>query len=516
MDKISIDASRTGEPTAAIGSLRIHSSYNPEKEARRFLDKHASGIRRYATITIIGAGLGYLDRLLRFSMPDNKIISIHLDSALYQNRVPSPPAKNSVYRWHPKMSIDIETFLLKTLHEYEVKGLRIISWYPSIKARLKLANEVASTLKLVMRRYTGNVDTTTTFGRLWKKNMFQNFMNLDKFIVPMRLKQPIILAASGPSLEYALKELHAHRHSFQLWTLPSSLPALAEAKLEPDLIIASDPGFWALQHQRYYTENVPIAMPLSSSTPPPNTRVLLLNQGTAVESELISSREWPSIPVPSMGTVAATAVEVWRCLSEGPLILTGLDLCWFDLRSHSRPHAFDGWIASRSYRLHPFNDIYWKRTEALSPVRLGKFRVESTLETYADWFRSELPKNRVFRFAPKKFPSIPVKLPGITEVGPEIFAKYVKTWTQGDKFDTVITQKNKNQPRFLILRVIDRWKQLVNQESSDNEICELMYTLDARGFIDLRNCAESERSEKEAKHRNKVKLILNTLEKPYV
>jgi len=516
VNKISINKSRTGEPTAAIGTFRIHSSYNPDKEARGFLNKRVSEIKRNSTIAIIGAGLGYLDRSLKSSMPNSKIISIHLDSDLYHNRVSSPPIRNSVYRWHPGMSVDIETFLLKTLHESDVKGLKIISWYPSIKARLKLANEVSNAFGLVMRRYAGNVDTTATFGRLWIRNILRNFMNLKEFIVPMKLKQPIVLAASGPSLEYALKELHKHRYSFQLWALPSALPVLTGAKLEPDLIVASDPGYWALQHQRFYAENVPIAMPLSSSTPPPNSRVLLLNQGTAVESKLIKSEEWPGISVPSMGTVAATAVEVWRCLSEGPLILVGLDLCWFDLRSHSRPHAFDGWITSKSCRLRPFNDIYWKRTETFGPVRLGKFRVGSALATYADWFGNNLPKDRVFRFAPEKFAPIPVKLPGITEVGPEIFAKYLETWTQDDKFDVFITQENKNQRRFLILCAFERWKQLINQEFTDNEICELMYTLDARGFIELKNCAESERSEKEVRHRNAVKQILSSLEKPYI
>ena len=516
MDKISISKSRAGEPTAAIGSLRIHSNYNPDEEARRFLDKHVLGTKRSTTIAIIGAGLGYLDRLLKSSTPNSKIIAIHLDSALYHNRIPSPPTGNPVYRWHPGMGVDIESFLLETLHESDVKGLRIISWHPSIKARLKLANKVSDALKLVARRYAGNVDTTATFGRLWIKNTLRNFMNLGEFVVPVKLKQPIVLAASGPSLEYVLKELHTHRHNFQLWALPSALPALTGTGLEPDLIVASDPGYWALQHQRFYTEEVPIAMPLSSSTPPPNTRVLLLNQGAAIESELIRSGGRPSISVPSMGTVAATALEVWKCLSEGPLILTGLDLCWFDLRSHSRPHAFDAWITSKSYRLNPSNNIYWKRAETLSPVRLGKFRVGPALETYADWFSGKLPKDRIFRLVPEKFAFIPVRLPGIAEVGSKILAKHSQIRARDVEFDTVVTRENKNQRRLLILYVIDRWRKLVNRELIDNETRELMYTLDARGFIELKNCAGTERSEKETRHRNEVELVLDNLEKPYV
>lgn len=513
MDKISIGKSRTGEPTAAAGSLRIHSGYNPDREARGFIDKHFPGIKRGAAIVIIGAGLGYLDRLLRLSMPDNKIISIHLDSTLYRSRVSSD--KNSVYRWHPGLGIDIETFLLGALHEFDVKGVKVISWHPSIKARLELANEVSRALRLVMKRYAGNVDTTAVFGRLWIKNMLRNFMNLKELIVPLRLRQPILLAASGPSLEHALKEFHAHRHSFRLWALPSALPALVKEGLKPDLIVASDPGYWALQHQRFYTENAPVAMPLSSSAPPPNTRVLLLNQGTAMESELIRSENWPGISVPSMGTVAATAVEVWKRLSGGPLILAGLDLCWFDLRSHSRPHAFDGWISSRSYRLRPLNDIYWKRAETLSPVRLGRFRIGPSLKTYADWFSGELPRGRVFRFIPRNFAFTAVELPGIAGVGSEIFTKYAQTWTEDDRFKSIAASENRDQRRLTILRTINRWKQLVNQEPIEDEIRELMYILDLRGFMELRSCAESERGEKEAKHRNEVGLILNNLEKSY-
>jgi len=512
VDKISIKKSRTGELTAAIGSLRIHSSYNPDEEARRFLDMHTLRIKQNTTILIIGAGLGYMDRILRSSMPDNKIISIHLDSELYNSRVTS--SKNSVYRWHPGIGIDIEIFLIKTLHECDVKELKIISWQPSIKARFKLANQILEVLRVLIRRYAGNIDTTATFGRLWIKNMLRNFMDLSNFVLPVKLKQMVVLAASGPSLEYALKDFHAQRNYFQLWALPSALPALLEVNLKPDLIIACDAGYWASQHQRFYSKNIPMAMPLSSSAPPPETRVLLLNQGTELESKLIESGKLPSISVPSMGTVAATAVEVWKRLSEGPLIIAGLDLCWFDLRSHSRPHSFDGWIVSGSYRLRPTNDIYWKRAESLSPVRLGRFRSGSSLETYADWFSSKLPKHRVFRFAPKNFALIPVKLPGIEEVGSEILSRYVRN--KDDKFKCAINPESKNQRRFLILHTIDRWRKLVNQESINNETRELMYTLDVRGFIDLRNSPKSERGEKEAKHRSKVKLILDSLKKAYI
>ena len=86
VESISIEQARSGEPSATIGSVRIHSIYNPDREAEKFLRAHLADISPNASIVIIGAALGYIDRVLKRIRPDCSIIAIHLDTGLFDSR----------------------------------------------------------------------------------------------------------------------------------------------------------------------------------------------------------------------------------------------------------------------------------------------------------------------------------------------------------------------------------------------------------------------------------------------
>ena len=517
MEHISIEPARSGEPAASIGSIHIHSAFNPEKEAQRFLNTHLEGIRQKAAVVIIGAGLGYLDRELKKERPHSTILAIHLDNRLYHSRIQSSASSNPVKRWYPGSEKDLESFLFEALSETSIRGLRILEWPASVKTLHQAAEQAGRAISTIIHRYSGNISTTAAFGRLWIKNTLRNYLELQHVMISGEISETVVLAAAGPSLESTLDILKKYRGYFQLWALPSSLPALMEANLEPQLIITTDPGYWARLHSRYFPENVPLAMPLSAA-PRQNTDspIMLISQGTPGEGYLLQNSEWPRLHLASRGTVAATAIELWKKISTGPLIITGLDLCWNDLRSHARPHSFDGWIASLSSRKNPINNILWERAEKLAPDRSGIYRSGPALKTYTDWFRQNLPPGRVFRLTPEDTKKSPVVIPGATDCGPEIFKASEKP-SFLRSFSLRASPESIKEKQMKVRKLISRWKDSLESDCMEvsNETGELLYTLDPGGVLELGQSSRLEYPEIRIRHLTRVREIINQLEAVY-
>ncbi|OQX28577.1 MAG: hypothetical protein B0D92_08190 [Spirochaeta sp. LUC14_002_19_P3] len=470
MNEVIMESAKTGALTARYNSISIHSGYDPEKEALRFLDSQQIDAR--GTVVIIGAGLGYLDALLSAKYPACKIISCHLIPELYRRRIES---KAPVHRWNPAANTDIESYFFEVIEELDTLRLHIVEWPAEARAVPGEAAQVRNALRRVVRRYTGNITTTAAFGRLWLRNTLRNFLEIDKFTVPEQFSGAVVIAASGPSLEYQLAALKANRDKFQLWALPSSLPALLRAEIQPNLIFSSDPGHWTRLHSRYFPKDIPIAMPLTALPPPPSSAPpMLLSQNASGESFLLGAETWPRVQVPQAGSVAITAIEAWRKLCRGPLVLAGLDLCWSDLRAHTRPHAFDSWFAAQAGRLRPHLAIQWKNAESGAPRRIGRFRTGFALSAYADWFQSIQFDAPVFRLTAKDQPEYPNALHGVKNAGEAVFNEFTPVTLRCRVQPAPLNREKRRQK---ILSLLRQW-----HENSDMNVG---YFLDPRGILNM-------------------------------
>ena len=522
---MTIDIAKSGETSAEHNGIRIHSAYDPRKEAGRFLDSALPAGTRPNTIIVIGAGLGYADETAAERWPNADIIAIHLNAELYKNRIGRSRGKSAgrIKRWHPESDVSLPSFLASAVGEHNVHGLHIIQWPASVSVMPDEANRAAQYVAQIVRRHTGSITATAAFGRLWIRNTLRNFIELDRLAVPSATDKPVVIAASGPGLEYALTYLSTYRGRFRLWALPSALPALSAASLTPDLIFATDSGHWAKLHMRYFPPSVPVVMPLSAAPPPSGIGVpMLIRQGVPGESRLLRGPEWPLLPIPARGTVAATAVDVWSAAAGDSLLLVGLDLCWYDLRSHARPHAFDGWIASRTDRKNPKVNELWNRALAQAPKKEGKRRTGPALETYADWFRGIDGKGRIFRFHSPENPVEPVSVEGFPIRGEELFREWKSSGTTAKIAPYRITEAPQNRltRKKAVISLLDDWKKRLETKTAadedEDDFHEMLYTLDPGGTLELTGASDSEKKRIASEHFTRVGRILDKIRDSYV
>ena len=135
----------------------------------------------------------------------------------------------------------------------------------------------------------------------------------------------------------------------------------------------------------------------------------LLEQPVLFERALLAAAGVTAPVVPPHGTVAATAIDLARAATSGPVIVAGLDMASRDLLSHARPNAFDTLLQCASSRLEPHASLTFHRAAALGSAgdtRAPGLRVTSALRTYAGWFDADVGAGpgRMYRLLPSPVP----------------------------------------------------------------------------------------------------------------
>jgi hypothetical protein len=360
----------------------LHSRYNPQAEARRYIDALNLGAD-IKCIILIEPGIGYLIPVLRGKFPDVKIIALHADPALPDFNIPT-------FRGNE----NIQNFLEREIQNCKAAQIRIIEWRPSLlvygEAYLKLLSETVDFIK----RIDAGLKTEKAFGRRWYKNFIRNAASVRCALLYKTMNIPVIYAASGPSLEGAIHIIRQYKDSCFLIAASSAIPALAHNGINADLIITTDGGNWALRHMyhcfRNRTDNTGIALNLSAALPCQYayTAHLVINDGSLWQSIILHELGIPSIIIPQTGTVSASAAELALILTSSNIYLAGMDLAVNDIRSHTRPYGFD--------------EIFWGISSRFLPyycqvfIRSRNIQEGGSMNIYAAWFKNHTWSNRVF------------------------------------------------------------------------------------------------------------------------
>lgn len=357
---------------------RLHSRYNPETEAARYIDALdlKEGIECFI---LIEPGLGYIIPVLQEKYKNCKIIALHTDKVFTETRVPA---------WYNTDGISAQDFLEKEIPDVETSRIRIIEWRPSLnlygEEYLKLLTHAAEFIK----RAEAGRRTRAAFGKKWVRNFFKNLGNLEQALLYREAKIPIIVTGSGPGLEEALPLIRQAKEGCLVLAAASSVMALEQGGVTADIIIATDGGSWALQHVYPFFRNVKrgygFAVDLFACLPSQchNIPQLILDDGSLWRGVILHELGLPSVIIPQKGTVAAAAVELALLLSTGNIYLAGVDLSVTGARSHARPYGFDHLLWGQASRLSPF---YSK-----SFIRSSQIREGGSYGIYAAWFKNRL------------------------------------------------------------------------------------------------------------------------------
>jgi len=451
---------------AEINGKNIHSKYDPHREAERFIGASVSG--NPSVIIILGAGLGYLQEEIIKQFPSTPVLAVFYDDALYENL----QFRNSLIKcWRPSSKISLASFFQKNIKEKTLKDLLFMEWNPSALIFKEISLEVNKLLKVVIQQLNGNIKTTAIFGKKWIRNMLCNYLSIDNYCSVEKENVPIVIASSGPSLEKSLPLLIHYRKKYRLWALPSSLKALIEKGLIPDLLVSTDPGYYGSYHLRFLQENIPVAIPLTGSRGvwKKNNPVMILNQSLPFEKDLYTLTSIPGHTIPSNGTVSGSALEIAGKTSSN-IYFTGLDLCYFDIKSHISPHSFDTLLNIETGRINPVQNIYYNRAVDAVPDFYKGIRTSKSLDTYKNWFN-----NHTLHFPVKRINPSPVEIDNMSignmeelEIFHDLNVPEIIKYKAEEK---IIRKKN-------ISKLLSKWE--IDLETGQRE--DLLYFFDTESY----------------------------------
>jgi len=381
-----IAPTRSGSPTLYCNERSVHSTYDPLREADRFVRENLRGMRPDCVV-VLGPGLGYIVNAVRERFPDARPVSLHLSEEVFQLATAKPQAA-----WHPGSSEALATFLDKHIKEFDLEGLRVLEWLPCIRSFPEQYRQIVMVFDQHVRELRGSVATTSAMGRTWVRNSLHNFLGIDAIIrsVPVCSNRPTLIVASGPSLDGLVPTIREAAERMNLWALPSAVSFLLTSGILPDAVVLTDPGYYAMAHLHPARGmDIPLIIPLSAATGAWKLtgRIQLISQGTFHETGLLSACGLRLQTLPALGTVAASAMMLAQMLVGGEVYFCGLDFCYRDILSHAKPSVFDTLLRLQEDRLRPHYGLSFEAAMTRAPTRINGSRTCLPLQTYAGWFR---------------------------------------------------------------------------------------------------------------------------------
>ena len=284
--------------------FRLHSKYNPHKEAEQF----ASAIEGAPSIIVITEpGESYLASVLRAQFPSTKCIAVRYGETAFAE---SDSLWDAV--WRPGNG-SLPFFLLSHIPDEKLAVTRFISWKPADKAFPDAADTIWKNIRNTIDILTSIMHTRSFFGNKWLKNTINNFIGFEHPAALQFGTQDFILAGAGPSLEQLSV---AQAAPYSLLAVSSACAALTARHIPIDLCIGTDAGYWALPHFDRLPVNVPIAFPLEAAIPASILKThpcVPLSYNSPLEAALFTTANLQPLVARENGTVTGTACELYTC-----------------------------------------------------------------------------------------------------------------------------------------------------------------------------------------------------------
>ena len=332
----------------------IHSTYDPENEAVRFIN--SKNLKESLNYIVTGFGLGYhLMELIRHVSSKARILVI--EKQLEVLRIAFEAIDLTLILQHPGVSIllnpkksTIIEYLEKERTELAVNGYTSIAFKSLVDLEREYYESLNVTFQQSLQEARLNIKTRCTFSRLYYQNYLENLPALafSPGIIEMAGKYkniPGILISAGPSLDKNIQLLQTAKNRTLLIAVATALPPLLSNGIVPDFVVAIDADNTSI---RSFDLDSPIknCKLLYDPCLPPSIVNSFHGQRISFDSNLFIS-EWTGRFLEPKGnfrnslSVAHTAYLFARTLGCDPIILTGQDLAFDKNQLHCRNSYYE-------------------------------------------------------------------------------------------------------------------------------------------------------------------------------
>ncbi len=410
--------------TMLVKGRYVHSYYTCGKEALRLVEHILNLERKNTLIIFMGAGLGYQIDILEKEGFENLII-IEREKTIYSifQKIYNPGENSFVISPDDDPSrldtiftmLDIEKW--KNIKTVALRGSYDKNLYKTFEDRIE---------RLLMVKL-GDFSTRLKFEEIWLINIIKNINNLRhsgfvRQLFGRAINIPVIVVSAGPSLKSSLSDIKKIQNRCILVSVDTALSPMYEAGIIPDFIYSLDSQVQNLNdfsmidadflkrtkiiydivvnpELPYYFRNISAGG--ITNTFAANTAHLDFDfngNSYLVKNEMVSWIETAASlkigDIETGGSVSTSAFYFAYQLGGNPIILSGQDLAYSYLCSHSASTSHYYKIIRKSSRLKNLQSVFIdillsRRYVAANPlpnISGGVLYTDFVLKNFRGWF----------------------------------------------------------------------------------------------------------------------------------
>lgn len=420
-----VSDSRSGAKTLSFKpdgnerEIRLHSAYDPVKEAERSIEDFNPG--RNSVIIVSGIALGYHIELLKKKFPDIKVIAVEKDPELTGIcRSVNSKALDDVYIIHNENDIQL---LFDNLRMSGFSGISHYIHRPSYQISPGFYDNIISIVKQQVASKVSDLLTRFEFEERWMRNIFMNLRHLEDSIPVSALfgkftGYPGIIVSAGPSLRRNLDVIKKVSGRAVILCVDTSWKVLAKAGITPHLVMTLDAQKYSRKHftGTHAGSTLLVADMVACPSVMNNfdgkkiisttSKYYQDTTGSTVR-ETTPAMDWIEQYIPSPGdvqsggSVATSAFDLLLNMGCDPIILTGQDLAYTGREYHcSGTYHNDDWqvLTGRFRGLDTINqNLLRKRRIKYVPSFGGKGMVISdfVFDLYKFWFEDSAARVKI-------------------------------------------------------------------------------------------------------------------------
>jgi hypothetical protein len=396
--------------------IRLHSAYNPIKEAQRATDSFKKG--KANVIIVCGMGLAYHIQLLKKKFPACTIMVIERDSEVVrisQDTYPQHLEHVPVITTGSDLSSIFEAMDMSTFN-----GAAYYFHRPSYMIDKTFYDNIIKDINQYISSKLSDLLTRFEFEERWIENILANLHMVFQTAPVSNLfgkfaGYPGIIVSAGPSLRRNIHLLSHLKDRALIVSVDTALKVLQKNNINPHLIMTLDSQKHSLKHFLGLRNQEPalIADMVSSPKVVDHYRGKLFMSTTSkyytdskgnLKRETIPLIEWiekyidPLGDIQSGGSVATSIFDLLLNLGCNPIILIGQDLAYTGREIHcSGTHHNEEWIPgiNRFSNLDTINqNIIRKRMIKYVEAYGGHEKVISdfVFDLYKTWFSDSVKK----------------------------------------------------------------------------------------------------------------------------
>lgn len=335
--------SKSGDivPCADIKGIKtLHSKINPQREGSRFLTMY----KNKGFLIFLGLGGAYHIKPFLEKNKFSTILIIDKDLERFKATLSKMDLKDLLL--NPAVNIlidpdseDLYNFIIDNYIPAICGDVTTIPLRQRVNVEHQFFENCIDTIKKALNRISDDYTVQTRFGKKWFTNTLFNLKEANKVKPALKPIKNALITAAGPSLEDFIDEIKSKRKDSTLIATDTSVPALLDYGITPDLIISID-----CQHISYYhflksiPKNIPLVLDIAS---PRKLSTMFENVYYFTSGHPFSqyvNRDYRSFPAlnTSGGSVTHAALSLADALNAKDIFLYGADFSYPLGKSYSR------------------------------------------------------------------------------------------------------------------------------------------------------------------------------------